>query len=745
MEKQSNPDTDPRLNVPPGKAITRILLVLAVLAGLTAFAVIKGLNISALVLMFFGLSLVIFIHELGHFLAAKWSDVHVETFSIGLGPSVPGCQFQWGETTYKLGCVPLGGYVKMVGEGADSEEGEDDPRSYRNKPVGQKMLIISAGVIMNMLLAVVCFIGVFMLSGIERHTGVVGLIDAGSPAWQAGLRSGSLITRIGNKSNPSFDKIRPAVVLSGAGEKIDVDFKDPAEHDHAAKIEPKFDEEDAGMPLIGVSPSTTTRLRDPRGEHGAPVVAGTPAAEVYTEFKDNDIIVATTDPSDPSGKLLDLPEDWRHPGSGKRDFHEFYRRSVILAGQPMKVAVERDGVRLAKPITLPPAFARDLGMQMKMGEIVAVRDGSDAAKKGVEPQLDASKGGDTITRVEVANPKGGVIRFVYAISKGPPAEGVEERPLDPIRLPFELEEWAKSATAPKIVRLTILGQKNHNEANEREVEVEWDDNWRFAREVPFAPRSPTSIPGLGIAYKVKSTIVRATGAAAAAGLKPDDEITGVLYYDATPGGTPEAKKRWQEVKPDQWAHVAYNLNERLFVYGGRVDFKVKRRDKVQEVSLTLDTDPTWPIAGRGLVFEDDMRLQKADSVGQAIAMGYDEEVETALNIYVSLKRMVVDRRISFNKNANGPLSIGMTAYHIAGTSLPGFVWFLAILSVNLAVINFLPIPVLDGGHMVFLLYEKFVGRAAPEFVSRAATFAGVALLFSLMLYVIVLDVMRLFF
>src|SRR5262245_30840212 len=56
-----------------------------------------------------GLSLVIFIHELGHFLAAKWCDVHVTTFSIGFGPAIPGCSFQWGETTYKLGVVPLGG------------------------------------------------------------------------------------------------------------------------------------------------------------------------------------------------------------------------------------------------------------------------------------------------------------------------------------------------------------------------------------------------------------------------------------------------------------------------------------------------------------------------------------------------------------------------------------------------------------------------------------------------------------
>ena len=67
--------------------------------------------------MVIGLGFVIFIHELGHFLAAKWCDVHVKTFSIGFGPAVPVCSYKWGETTYMLGIIPLGGYVAMVGEG----------------------------------------------------------------------------------------------------------------------------------------------------------------------------------------------------------------------------------------------------------------------------------------------------------------------------------------------------------------------------------------------------------------------------------------------------------------------------------------------------------------------------------------------------------------------------------------------------------------------------------------------------
>jgi regulator of sigma E protease len=98
-----------------------------------------------------GLGFVIFIHELGHFALAKWADVKVDKFSIGFGPTLVG--FQWGETYYSLSIIPLGGFVKMLGENPteDGQEAQSDPRSYLNKTVGARMGIISAGVIMNLI------------------------------------------------------------------------------------------------------------------------------------------------------------------------------------------------------------------------------------------------------------------------------------------------------------------------------------------------------------------------------------------------------------------------------------------------------------------------------------------------------------------------------------------------------------------------------------------------------------------
>jgi len=102
---------------------------------------------------------------------------------------------------------------------------------------------------------------------------------------------------------------------------------------------------------------------------------------------------------------------------------------------------------------------------------------------------------------------------------------------------------------------------------------------------------------------------------------------------------------------------------------------------------------------------------------------------------------IVSGRVSVNE-MGGPLTIGYMAFEIAGDDFYQFLIFLGIIGVNLAIINFLPIPVLDGGHMVFLIYEWVRGKPAPESVRVAATYIGLAMIASLMILVIYLDVKR---
>jgi regulator of sigma E protease len=96
------------------------------------------------------------------------------------------------------------------------------------------------------------------------------------------------------------------------------------------------------------------------------------------------------------------------------------------------------------------------------------------------------------------------------------------------------------------------------------------------------------------------------------------------------------------------------------------------------------------------------------------------------------------------KNLIGPLGIAKVAYRFASLDTWEFIFFLGLISVNLAVVNFLPMPVLDGGHMVFLLYEKLRGKPASEGVRVATTYAGLVMILSLLLFVLWLDFTRLF-
>jgi regulator of sigma E protease len=143
------------------------------------------------------LGALIFIHELGHFIFAKTFGVGVEKFSLGFGPKIFGKKI--GETEYLLSALPLGGYVKMVGEGDDAELAEEDRhRSFSDKPPLQRIVIVAAGPVFNLLFAYLIFIVIFMV-GVPAVTTKVGEVVAGKPAAMAGVQAGDRITAVNGK------------------------------------------------------------------------------------------------------------------------------------------------------------------------------------------------------------------------------------------------------------------------------------------------------------------------------------------------------------------------------------------------------------------------------------------------------------------------------------------------------------------------------------------------------------------
>jgi regulator of sigma E protease len=152
------------------------------------------------------LSVVILVHELGHFLAAKFTGIKVEEFGLGYPPRIFGKKF--GETIYSLNLLPFGGFVRMFGEQEADTEGSKNPRAFFNKSKKQRSLVILAGVVMNLLLAVVCFSFIYSVAGIPEEVDYIMVdgISANSPAEQAGINPMDRILSInGQKMQKTAD------------------------------------------------------------------------------------------------------------------------------------------------------------------------------------------------------------------------------------------------------------------------------------------------------------------------------------------------------------------------------------------------------------------------------------------------------------------------------------------------------------------------------------------------------------
>ena len=261
-----------------------------------------------------GIGIVIFVHEAGHFLAARWCGVRVEVFSLGFGPKL----FGWrrGGTLYQVAAVPLGGYVKMAGEEFLSADDDLPPDDVRAKSVGQRFLIYSGGVIMNVVFALVIFPIIFSI-GVPFERPLLGYVQPGGPAWHAGLIGGSEVLQVnGNKVIQGID-VLIEVALSPEGVELEVRDPDDAPDGPTRKVHvvPVYDEI-AGRYSIGVGARAAL---DPA--YSLDVQPDSPAERAG--MQDGDRLV------DVKSDLPESPLELR-----------FERR--VLEGEPFEVTLERD-------------------------------------------------------------------------------------------------------------------------------------------------------------------------------------------------------------------------------------------------------------------------------------------------------------------------------------------------------------------------------------------------------------------
>jgi len=689
-----------------------------------------------------GLGLVIFVHELGHFVVAKLCGVKCEKFYLGFDiGGLKLCKFTRGGTEYGIGILPLGGYVKMLGqednparlraeierarlqqsaseappgppgssgaperapspqEIAAAEQALFDPRSYLAKSVPQRMAIISAGVTMNVVFAFLAAMLAYSI-GVEEVKPVIGAVFPGEAAWRAGLMPGDRIEEMAGREIGRWEDVRRSISLGDIAHGVATAIRRPGEK------EPReitiYPDRVHLIPTMGATSGLTTTLSD--GLWAAP---GSAAASARPSLQGGDRIVKIDG----------------HPIADYRDLR------IQLALHPDKILkvtaqrrVKQSGGTSAAPGPLeeitadvPPSPVRDLGVVMKMGPITAIQDGSPAAAASVQWKgaIFTIQPGDAILRID-----------------GRPPE-------DPMLLP----EWfrRREATSPQVT-LTL---ERDGEAVDVPIRLRRADFY----DRPVLEGNPLSIPSLGIAFQVTSVVERVApkGPAAEAGVKGGDEVVAgqVLLPDLE--SVPESdRKAFAELIRNYREETEFGDEKpnwpcffsvvQTSPAGSRVSLRLK-----DDRTVTMDPRPAqdWFRPDRGFLFEPDSFTRTAQSFGEAVSLGARETWDSLTAVFRMLEKLGTGQVSP--KALGGPVAIFRLAGYEASRGTSKLLIFLTLLSANLALLNFLPIPVLDGGHMVFLAYEGITRKTPNENVQAHLTFVGLILLLALLVWVCVLD------
>jgi len=300
-----------------------------------------------------GIGVLVLVHEFGHFLFAKLSNVKVERFSIGFGPEIAGVTR--GDTRYSLCVFPLGGYVKMLGEELGSESAPD-ARSFLAQPFAKRALIFVAGSIFNILLGLVLFIAVFRM-GITFPAARIGAVEFDSPAHYAGLEVGDAVEEINGRGNVDFVDLQTAAALSNPGQTLKLRVLRDGRA-LSVTVRPEFSRS-IGMGYIGVNRYPTLEIGgfvriDSRKSPVA--AAGVPMGSVITAFN----------------------------GKPMTSWFDFERRAVANGLVPFKLTVRRGTAEQTFVITALRNPGPLLGVFATMStEVTKVVEDSQAAAMGL--------------------------------------------------------------------------------------------------------------------------------------------------------------------------------------------------------------------------------------------------------------------------------------------------------------------------------------------------------------------------
>ena len=745
-----------------------------------------------------GVNMLIIVHEWGHFIVARMCGVRCDKFYIWFDAyGFKFFSFKWGDTEYGLGWLPLGGYVKMLGqednpggiqaeiERAKLERSEKDgelsaeekaakdeeiaalekqafaPDSYLAKNVFQRMAIISAGVFMNVVFAIVCATAAILI-GTPETSARVGYVAPGSPAWKSGMQAGDEIVGIGDVKNPVFSSI---IVETMDGKETNFDVLRPgADAPTTLAIQPRFNKGDMN-PTIGVGPSISLNLATiPGGVPYQTSLDPQEAAQIKERFgalTGGERLVSM------NGVPVETPADQYRLARLFIDRPIEYVFAPTVAGNAGERVVDETKEKIAA--TVSPTGAPEIGVRLTMGEIVEIRPGSAAEKAGLRKR--------EVDETGAVTQRGDVLLEIDA-----------EPILDPRLLPYRLFASGSKETRPELAaKATATKAENSENSGDAEKSTATAPTGtqtvaltvlRDGERVELTATLPNAAPydgfassrgamacgRLGVAFEVLPVVSGIDGTVKTDANPIGGEIVKIEATVPDPGAdaSKEARELFKaltgaeagsgaqtktteivgetDAERSEIALTWFSSVAPLLPNGTLVVVTVEAKDGVEaKIETTLRRAEDVFVVERGLYFGGDAIFHRADSLGEALSFGVAKTWECATMIFTTLKNL--GSTVSA-KALGGPGMIVGTAYAAAGVQNGVFLLFLCMISANLAVVNFLPIPVLDGGHIVFLLYEAITRRKPNENVQVILSYMGLALILALMFWVIYLDVVR---
>jgi regulator of sigma E protease len=604
---------------------------------------------QGIIMVILGLGIIIFIHELGHFIVAKRSGIKVEKFYLCFDFfGIRLLKFKKGDTEYGIGWLPIGGYVKLAGENITSPDIKNHPDEFISKPPLTRAKVFVAGALMNFIIAFpLCIISYII--GINLPAPYVGEIQRGSSEWNSPLQPGDIILAIENGNKTEYIK-------------------------NAA---------DYRREIIRIPTGTPVKLKVKRNEEIILINIMANGSSSIGVFPPTNVI-KTIQPESAADKAGLHPDD----------------EIIEVNGTFTASAAEISSIIAQRPLLPTPIKIRSRNGEIKNLTVIPT------AKKLASPAYDIDI--DGIMPVIIAETRKDNPAAIAGIQKDDRITAINDSPV---------KSWNKftdiiKASAGKSLKISII--RMTNQSLDLTVPVNTDKAGKGY---------------IGVAPDITNEIgeIKDNSPLSASGLSYGDKIIKATAKNE--------KGKMLEVKISRLTQLQ----------------ELTKQTKSNQIELTVVKNPTNPITETIQVTPKQIseigRLDIGFSFktvltkypfGLAIVEGSKETLDLGKLTFQILQKLFKGQEPL--SGLTGPVGIIKVIYDTAHEGISLFLWLLSLISINLAIINILPIPILDGGGILFCLIEKIKGSPIDLKIQLIAQYIGLFLILSMVIFVTINDI-----